>query len=135
MSTINERVKELRRSPEVGLTMEKFGEKLGVTKATISRIENGTNNVTEQMFTSICREFNVNPEWLRDGVGEMFLTISRNDQIASFIGDILRDEPEGFKARLISALSEMNEDGWKALADLSCRLVADSPKDGAHPEK
>lgn len=124
MSTINERVKELRRSPEINLTMEKFGKQLGVGKSAISDIESGRNNVSDQMFTSICREFNVNPEWLRDGVGEMFLTISRNDQIASFIGDILRDEPEGFKARLISALSEMNEDGWKALADLSCRLVS-----------
>lgn len=124
MSTINERVKELRRSPEINLTMEKFGKQLGVGKSAISDIESGRNNVSDQMFTSICREFNVNPEWLRDGVGEMFLTISRNDQIASFIGDILRDEPEGFKARLISALSEMNEEGWKALADLSCRLVS-----------
>lgn len=67
---MKERVKELRK--KLGLTLEKFGEKLGVTKQTVSRIENGVNSLTDQMFKSICREFNVNEEWLRNGTGEMF---------------------------------------------------------------
>ena len=66
---MKERVKELRK--KLGLTLEKFGEKLGVTKQTVSRIENGVNSLTDQMFKSICREFNVNEEWLRNGTGEM----------------------------------------------------------------
>lgn len=69
---MKERVKELRK--KLGLTLEKFGEKLGVTKQTVSRIENGVNSLTDQMFKSICREFNVNEEWLRNGTGEMFKT-------------------------------------------------------------
>lgn len=67
---MKERVKELRK--KLGLTLEKFGEKLGVTKQTVSRIENGVNSLTDQMFKSICREFNVNEEWLRSGYGDMF---------------------------------------------------------------
>ena len=67
---MKERVKELRK--KLGLTLEKFGEKLGVTKQTVSRIENGVNSLTDQMFKSICREFNVNEEWLRNGTGEPF---------------------------------------------------------------
>ncbi len=61
--TQGERVKKIRKS--MGLTLDKFGEKLGVTKQTVSRIENGINNLTEQMTKSICREFNVNEKWLR----------------------------------------------------------------------
>lgn len=64
--TVNERVKEIRKSVE--LTMEKFGERLGVGKVAISCIESGKNNVTEQMIKSICREFGYREEWLRDGV-------------------------------------------------------------------
>lgn len=71
---MNERVKELRKA--LGLTLDKFGERLGVTKQTVSRIENGINNVTDQMFKSICREFNVREEWLRTGEGEMFVPAS-----------------------------------------------------------
>ena len=67
--TENERVKQLRKAK--GLTLEKFGERLGVSKAAISRIENGINSVTDQMRRSICREFGVREEWLRDGTGEM----------------------------------------------------------------
>lgn len=70
---MNNRLKQLRN--ELGLTLEKFGEHLGVTKTTISRLEKGERNVTEQMFVSICREFNVNELWLRTGKGEMFNSV------------------------------------------------------------
>ena len=68
--TNGERVNEVRKS--LGLTLEKFGEKLGVTKTTISRIEKGVNNLTYQMAISICREYNVNYDYLMYGEGEMF---------------------------------------------------------------
>ena len=68
--TSGERVNEVRKS--LGLTLEKFGEKLGVTKTTISRIEKGVNNLTDQMAISICREYNVNYDYLMYGEGEMF---------------------------------------------------------------
>lgn len=75
---MNERIKELRKV--LNLTMEKFGERVGVTRSAMSNIENGNRNLTEQMLRSICREFSVNEEWLRTGKGEMFV-ISRNDYI------------------------------------------------------
>lgn len=68
--TNGERINEVRKS--LGLTLEKFGEKLGVTKTTISRIEKGVNNLTDQMAISICREYNVNYDYLMYGEGEMF---------------------------------------------------------------
>ena len=68
--TNGERVNEVRKS--LGLTLEKFGEKLGVTKTTISRIEKGVNNLTDQRAISICREYNVNYDYLMYGEGEMF---------------------------------------------------------------
>lgn len=70
---MKERLKELRKT--LNLSQEEFGNKLGVTKATISRLESGTNKLTEQMIKSICREFNVDYYWLTDGIGEMFTHI------------------------------------------------------------
>lgn len=67
---MNERIKRLRK--ELGLTLEKFGERLGVSKVAISLIENGKNALTDQMLKSICREFNVREEWLRNGEEPMF---------------------------------------------------------------
>lgn len=68
--TQGERIKEIRK--DLNLTLEKFGEKVGVTKQTVSRIENGINNLTDQMVKSICREYNVNYDYLIYGTGEKF---------------------------------------------------------------
>lgn len=85
---INERIRDLRKS--LKLSQEEFGNRLGVTKASISRLESGINNVTEQMIKSVCREYNVNYAWLKEGVGEMF--ISSDDSVANRIDDLLAGE-------------------------------------------
>ena len=64
--TVNERIKELRISQ--GLTMEQFGERIGIKRSSISLIESGKNNPSDQTIMLICREFGYNEEWLRDGI-------------------------------------------------------------------
>ena len=73
--TQGERIKVIRK--ELGLTLEKFGEKLGVTKTTISRLEKGVNNLTDQMARSICREYNVDYDYLMYGEGDMFTDLPK----------------------------------------------------------
>ena len=57
--------------------MDFFGKKLGVGRTAISDIENGRNNLSNQMIASICNATwdgkKVNEDWLRTGQGEMFL--------------------------------------------------------------
>ena len=89
--TENDRVKELRKS--LNLTMEKFGERLGVTRGTISRIESGGINVTDQMRRSICREFGVNEAWLTDGIGEMRV-MTYGEEIAALASRYGLDEAD-----------------------------------------
>lgn len=110
---MNERIKKLRK--ELGLTLEKFGERLGVGKTAISKLEHGENNVSEQMFKSICREFNVSEEWLRDGEGEMYVPQTRNQEIQAFINNVMADEDEAFKKRFVSALSKARPEFWDEL--------------------
>lgn len=68
--TQGERIRNIRK--KLNLTLEKFGGKLGVGKTAISNIEKGKRNLTEQMALSICREYNVNYDYLMDGEGEIF---------------------------------------------------------------
>ena len=68
--TTGERVKEIRKT--LNLTLEKFGEKLGVGKTAISKIEKDERNLTDQMAKSICGEYNVNYDYLLYEEGEMF---------------------------------------------------------------
>lgn len=68
--TQGERIREVRKT--LGLTLEKFGDKIGIKKNSVSQLENGINNLTEQMAKAICREYSVSEEWLRNGTGSMF---------------------------------------------------------------
>lgn len=117
----SERVRELRKS--LNLTMEKFGEPLGVKKSAISNIENGSRNLTDQMIIAICREYNVNEEWLRTGSGEMFVPLTRDEQIEVFIGNVLKDEPGDFRRRLVSVLSRLTESEWELLENKLKEIV------------
>ncbi len=107
---MNERIRELRK--KLRLSGEKFGEKIGLKRVAISQLETGRTTPTNQTIMSICREFNVSEEWLRNGTGEMFVPMSLDEEIASFIGDIQSDIEENFKKRFISALSKLDEDEW-----------------------
>lgn len=111
------RIKALRK--ELNLTQEKFGERLGMKKNSISQIENGINALTEQLLVSICREFNVNEEWLRTGEGGMFVTLNRTQQIAKLTTDLFKGEKDSFKERLLLALAKLDENEWKVLEKIA----------------
>lgn len=71
--TQGERIKYIRTN--IGgkkMTLEQFGKRIGLKTNSLSQIENGKNNVTEQTLKLICSEFNVNEEWLRYEKGEPF---------------------------------------------------------------
>lgn len=119
---MNERIKELRKT--LGLTLEKFGARLGVGKNAISRIETAKSNVTDQMFLAVCREYNVNPDWLRTGTGEMF---SENDEeyLFRWVGRVLKDKPDSFKKRTLNLLSSLDDSDWEALEKIFNKMKED----------
>lgn len=104
--TQGERVKEVRKS--LGLTLEKFGARLGVTKVAISNIEKGNRNLTEQMTKSICREFNVDYGWLTTGSGEMF--VDSDEDFLARVDAILVDENEDRRNMIKTLLYASDED-------------------------
>lgn len=118
---MNERIKILRKA--LGLTLEKFGERIGIKKNSLSQIENGKNNVTEQLFKSICREFNVNENWLRNGEGEMFLQSDRKSEINKLTQQLLSEESDSFKNRFINMLANLSVDEWKLLEKVAKELL------------
>jgi len=128
METIGERIKKLRTSDELNLTLEKFGERVGVTKTAISKIEKNERNTTDQMFKSICREFNVNPEWLRNGTGDMFLELDEDGIIARWVGKVLKDKPKSFRKNVISVMSTWTEEDWDWIERQANAIIAESKK-------
>ena len=104
-----QRVKAVRK--ELGMTLDAFGKRVGVTKTAISNIENGARCLTDQMLLSICREFGVNETWLRTGAGEPFMPPSRSEEMGRLVKSLMADKPESFRSRLITALLRFDPDG------------------------
>lgn len=118
---MNSRIRELRKT--LGLTLEKFGEPLGVTKTAISRLENGVNGITDQMVKSICREYNVNEEWLVNGTGEMFSEVDREDQIMRWAASVLKEDCASFRKRFVAMLSSLRDEDWLFLEEKARMLI------------
>ena len=104
--TQGERIKEIRKT--LGLTLEKFGEKLGVTKTAISRIEKGERGLTEQMTKSICREFNVDYIWLTTEQGKMF--VENDNEFRKKIDRIMTSEDDTRKILFKSLVDARDND-------------------------
>lgn len=118
--TQGDRVREIRKS--FHLTLEKFGEKLGVGKTAVSNIENGNRSLTEQMLRSICREYHVSEDWLRNGTGEMFVTLTRREKLASFFGSLMKESDDSYKLRFMEALADLNATEWELLEQIIKKL-------------
>lgn len=115
--TQGERVNRIRKKKE--MTMEQFGEKLGVQKSAISKIEKGKVNLSEQMFKSICREFGVNEVWLRTGEGgddNMFTKVSEDDRFSLNLGKLSQSDNE-FAKNMLNAIAEADPEKLKIIED------------------
>ena len=88
-------------------------------------IEKGDRVPSGRTIADICREFNVNEDWLRTGEGSMFVESNEDEEITKFLGDILSDQPD-FRRRLISVLSRMTQDEWALLEAKIRELAADA---------
>lgn len=121
---MNERIKIIRK--ELNLTLEKFGQRIGVTRAAISNIESGNRKVTDQMCRSICREFNIREDWLRNGTGEMFENLSDEEKVASILGKIFTDKDSDiydFKMAVFRELGKLEEKDWAVIQRLVDRIT------------
>ncbi|MFR6346394.1 MAG: helix-turn-helix domain-containing protein [Enterocloster aldenensis] len=86
---MNERIKELRKS--LGLTQEKFANRIGIKRNTLANYEIGRNEPIDGIVFSICREFNVNEDWLRTGEGEMFEQLTDQQKVMKHTAQLLKD--------------------------------------------
>ena len=93
---MNERLKELRLS--LGLSQTEFGLKIFLSQYQMSLIEKGKRNLTDRSISLICKEFDVNENWIRTGEGEMFVDLTKDidasDDIKNMIKKILALDPK-----------------------------------------
>ena len=132
---MNERIKKLRKS--LGLTQQEFSDRIKVKRNTVATYEMGRSMPSDAAISLICREFNVNETWLRTGEGDMFKPVNRDQEIADFMADILKGEPD-FRTKLISVMARLSADEWAMLErrarELAATLAETSEADKPDPD-
>lgn len=77
---MNARLKEIRKTE--GLSQKEFGDKIFLSQYQISLLEKGRRNLTDRVIESICKEFNVNSDWLKTGNGDMYIDVLKDSDIS-----------------------------------------------------
>ena len=119
---MNERIKLLRKALELNQT--DFGARIGVKQGTVAAYESGARVPLDSVIVSICREFGVSESWLRSGDGEMFLQLSREEEITKFCMSIIRDPDSEFQRQFVSVLARLEPPQWQLLSDMADKLLA-----------
>ena len=117
---MKDRIKKIRK--ELDLTQQKFADRIGVKQNTVAQYEMGRNIPIDTVIALICREFNVNEEWLRTGQGEPFIQKTKNQIITDFAGDLI-NEPESFKTRLIEGLAKLDPSDWEDIERIILKIT------------
>lgn len=110
---MNERIRKLRR--HLDLTQREFGDRIGVKQNTVAQYEMGRNVPIDSVISLICREFNVNEEWLRNGTGEMFIEMDKEDLLMEWAGRVLGSRSSSFKKNFVKMMMSLTEDEWEML--------------------
>lgn len=110
---MNTRIKALRKTE--GLTLEKFGERIGISNSACSALETGKNNPSEQTIRAICREFRVREEWLRTGEGSMYMQLTPDQERAVFLASVTAGESSPEVNAFIDALKATPNDDLKTV--------------------
>ena len=110
---MHERLKNLRKA--LDLTQQEFADRIGSKGNTVAKYETEANTPSAAVVSLICREFNVNEDWLRDGIGDMFLPADRNADIAKLTKQLLNEESDSFKNRFVSMLANLTVEEWEFL--------------------
>ena len=109
---MNTRIKAIRKYFKLNQT--EFGAKIGLKQRTIADIERGRNALTKRNFDNICRVFNVNPEWLKTGEGEMFNKKGKERYLELLIAEYnLKSEHK----ILLESILELPSELWQGVLD------------------
>lgn len=127
MASINDRIKTLINS--IGKTKTEIARTLDVTPAYLSKLIK-TGTPSDMFISNLCRNYNVDEEWLRTGEGEMFVIRSDEEEIAAFLGDVLSEEGETYKKQLILALANLSDEGWRGIKEFLDAIIAEKKERG-----
>ena len=122
---MNERIKYLRKEV-LKISQKDFADKLGLSENFVWMVEKGARTPSDRTISDICRIFDVQEDWLRDGLEPMRAERSKEEEIAEMVGSALRGSNE-FKKAVVQMICSRSDEELKAL-EAALRAVYDNIK-------
>lgn len=126
MSDISSRISAVIRSS--GLTKTAFSKKIGLSQPFVSQLASGDASPSDRTIVDICREFGVSEHWLRTGEGEMFVRLSREEEITKFLMTVIRDPDSEFQRQLLATMAKLEPAQWKLMEQMLDDLISQREK-------
>lgn len=125
---MKDRIKAVRTDAK--LTQAAFAEKVHVSRNYITQIEMGVMRPGDNLIRDVCREFNINEQWLREGIGDMKTAASRAEEMATAVKRLFSDRPASFQTALVTTLLRFDPDGeeWQLLERIYESVAAEKEK-------
>ena len=106
----------------MGISRSTFADRLHISRPFASELCSGAKQPSDRTISDICRVFCVSEAWLRDGVGEMYVRRSANEELAILVNDLMSDADESFRKRFVSLLLALPPESWAAIEDFAKKL-------------
>lgn len=113
---MKDRIKAVRN--ELKLTQTEFAERIGISRSALTKLEAGISDPAERTIMLIAREFRVDEDWLRNGVGEMFMPKTQRQEMAEWIAEVDRMPSSSAQKRIMHLLAMLDPDDWNAIAKM-----------------
>lgn len=127
MDNINSRI--CRLISELSMTKTSFAKALNLSQPFVSNICAGASQPSERTILDICSKFNVNEQWLRSGEGDMFLKLSRNDEIAAYVARVMKDESAYYQQKMLLFFSRLSPEMLKKLEEVAEDILSEPKKE------
>ena len=114
------RTKELRKA--LGLTQQEFANRLHITRGAVSNWDLDITSPSDAAISLICREFDVNEDWLRSGEGEMFEQLTEDEDRSRFFGGLSKESASPEVLAFIDALRKTPEPAIRAALEFVCNV-------------
>nr|DAY26243.1 MAG TPA: helix-turn-helix domain protein [Caudoviricetes sp.] len=122
----------IREKPKV--SQSEFADLLGTTRPAIASYEIGKVVPSDTFIQLVCSKFNVNEDWLRTGVGEMFLE-TESTLFSAFARQYDLSEKERQAARYLLSLSSEDRQQILRVVEGLARAMQDDDAKKAEVEK
>lgn len=125
---IGERIKQVRKAKKI--TQQTLADAIGLKRNTIANYEIGNVDPSDRTIADICRKFDVNEEWLRNGTEPMFRPKTRNEELIKFATEVAKGDQSNIQAQLLAVMTRLTDEQWEVLAQVAKEFVEETKKAG-----